>query len=470
MLLTISTTHQPATDLGFLLHKHPDRVQEFTQSYGTAHVFYPEAHAQRCTAALLLEIDPQSLLRTRKSVNSPDFALAQYVNDRPYAASSLFAVALGDVFRTALKGRCTARPELPGAALPLTLRLPAVPCRGGPEYARRLFEPLGWQVDAEPVPLDPGLPDWGDSRYVGLTLTGEHRLADALSHLYVLLPVLDGAKHYWVDHDEIEKLLRAGEGWLAGHPERAGITRRYLSRRNRLFQVAIARLAEVDDLDPATSTDIDGETSLISEEPADKPPALADQRVGAVLSALKSANAHSVVDLGCGPGNLVGRLLADPQFTQVTGVDVSQSAIQYAHKRLHVETMAASQRSRLSLLTGSVVYRDDRFTGHDAAVLMEVIEHIDPSRLPAMEQVVFGRTAPRTVVVTTPNAEYNALYEGLDHDAMRHADHRFEWSRAQFGAWARDVAEKYGYQVRILPVGHEDPQHGAATQMGVFNR
>ncbi|PSK92950.1 3' terminal RNA ribose 2'-O-methyltransferase Hen1 [Murinocardiopsis flavida] len=468
MLLTISTTHQPATDLGYLLHKHPDRVQEFTQSHGTAHVFYPESHEHRCTAALLLEIDPQSLLRTRKSVSSPDFALAQYVNDRPFAASSLFAVALGDVFRTALKGRCTARPELPDRRLPLTLSLPAVPCRGGPEYARRLFEPLGWQVRTEPVPLDPGLPDWGDSRYVGLTLTGEHRLADALSHLYVLLPVLDGAKHYWVDDDEIEKLLRAGEGWLAGHPERAGITRRYLSRRNRLFRVAIARLAEVDDLDPGA--DDGGETPAITEEAPDKPPALAEQRAGAVLAALKAANARSVLDLGCGPGKLVGRLLDDPQFTQVTGVDVSQAAIQFAHDRLRVETMPAAQRSRLTLLTGSVVYRDDRFAGHDAAVLMEVIEHIDPSRLPAMEQVVFGRAAPRAVVVTTPNAEYNALYEGLDHDAMRHTDHRFEWDRARFESWAREVAATYGYQVRFLPVGHEDPQHGASTQMGVFHR
>ncbi|TDD50218.1 3' terminal RNA ribose 2'-O-methyltransferase Hen1, partial [Nonomuraea terrae] len=270
MLLMISTTATPATDLGFLLHKHPERVQEFGQSFGTATVFYPEAGAERCTAALLLDVDPVALVRSRGK-GSPDFSLSQYVNDRPYAASSLLAVALADVFRTARAGRCKARPELPGTPLPLELRLPALPCRGGPELAQRLFEPLGWAVDARPVPLDEGFPEWGESRYVGLTLRGTVRVADALNHLYVLLPVLDDAKHYWIAPDEVDKLVRAGEGWLAGHPDRTLITRRYLGRRRALERTALARLAELgDDLeerldppidedptDPTTETDAD---------------------------------------------------------------------------------------------------------------------------------------------------------------------------------------------------------------------
>ncbi|GAA3758593.1 SAM-dependent methyltransferase [Spinactinospora alkalitolerans] len=513
MLLTISTTHRPATDLGFLLHKHPDRVQRFEQSYGTAHVFYPEAGPDACTAALLLEVDPQALLRARRGANSPDFALAQYVNDRPFAASSLFAVALGDVFRSALKGRCAARPELPGTALPLVLKLPAVPCRGGAERARRMFEPLGWEVEAEPVPLDPGLPDWGDSRYVALTLTGEQRLADALSHLYVLLPVLDGAKHYWVSGEEVDKLLRAaGEtaarsasieggggrraGWLKDHPERDFITRRYLARRGRLVRTAIERLAEVEDVaeeaaeegDTAQAADPVSEEaagwagtsgSAGSVEPADpappaetdeRGPSLADQRAGAVLAVLKAEGARRVVDLGCGSGRLLGRLLDDPVFERVTGVDVAANAVEWAHRRLRTERMPERQRRRLELFVGSLVYRDARFSGHDAAVLMEVVEHVDPSRLPALERVVFGHAAPRTVVVTTPNVEYNARYDGLEEGRLRHADHRFEWTRARFRAWADGVAEEYGYRVRYLPVGHDDPGLGPSTQMGVFTR
>lgn len=216
MFLTITTTgtpERPATDLGFLLHKHPDKAQAFSTSYGRAHVLYPEADDQRCTAALLLEVDAVALVRRGKGKGrggAPDAALAQYVNDRPYAASSLLAVALSAVFSSAMRGVCTAKPELPSQPRPLRIEVPAVAARGGPEVVRRLFEPLGWTVTAEPVALDSEFPEWGDSRYVRLELESTRlTLAEALRHLYVLLPVLDDAKHYWVASDEVDKLLRA---------------------------------------------------------------------------------------------------------------------------------------------------------------------------------------------------------------------------------------------------------------------
>ncbi len=225
MLLTITTTRAPATDLGYLLHKHPDRPQSFAVAAGQAHVFYPEATPERCTAALLLEVDPIGLVRDRKGAGK-DTALAEYVNDRPYAASSMLAVAIKEAFRTALTGRCDARPALAAEPIPLDLHVPALRCRGGTTLAHRVFAPLGWQVDTQAQPFTPA--DWGDSPYLGLRLTGELRLADALNHLYVLLPVLDDAKHYWVSTEEVDKLIRAGGGWLAGHPEKELITRRYL--------------------------------------------------------------------------------------------------------------------------------------------------------------------------------------------------------------------------------------------------
>jgi 3' terminal RNA ribose 2'-O-methyltransferase Hen1 len=494
-ITTTATTAYPATDLGYLLHKHPDRAQSFEQSFGTAHVFYPEATEERCTAALLLEVDPQALLRSRSSVSTPDFALAQYVNDRPYATSSLFTVAMGQVLRTALRGTCELRPELAATPIPLVLRLPAVPCRGGAERARALFAPLGWTVAAEPVPLDPGLPGWGDSHYLSLTLTGTVRLSDALGHLYVLLPAMDGNKHYWVDETEIDKLLRAGgaeegPGWLSGHPERDWITRRYLGRRERYVRTALARLAEADDL---VEGEEDADDPRVEEAAAAPPreerePTLAEQRAGAVLSVLRAEEVRSVVDLGCGSGRLLERLVADHTLERITGVDVSTVSLEHAHRRLckgcdphrhgaHLPLFGAAgaareapARSRPELLVGSVVYRDQRFAGHDAAVLMEVVEHLDPSRLPAMEEVVFGAAQPRVVVVTTPNAEYNTHYEGLAAGALRHADHRFEWTRAEFAAWTDRVAAAHGYRIRRLPVGPEHPESGAPTQMGVFTR
>src|ERR1051326_9180500 len=164
MLLTVTTTRAPATDLGYLLHKHPDRLQTYPTAAGAAYVFYPEATDERCTAALLLEVDPVALVRGKNSKNSKesstsknskssDGELAQYVNDRPYAASSMLAVALKEAFRTALTGRCDARPELAQDKIPLEIHVPALRCRGGADLARAVFEPLGWTVAAESQPL-----------------------------------------------------------------------------------------------------------------------------------------------------------------------------------------------------------------------------------------------------------------------------------------------------------------------------
>jgi 3' terminal RNA ribose 2'-O-methyltransferase Hen1 len=478
MLLSITLTEPPATDLGYLLHKHPDRLQSFAVSAGQAHVFYPEAAEQRCTAALLLEIDPITLVRGHRRASSGSteaFSLAEYVNDRPYAASSMLAVALGKVFRTAMTGRCDARPDLAARALPLEISIPALSCRGGAGLADRLLRPLGWDMEATRIPLDPELPEWGDSRYLTVRLTGQVRLADALSHLYVLLPVLDDSKHYWVDDAEIDKLIRAGGAWLAAHPERDLIIHRYLAHQRALTASAVARLAEVDDTEPEA---LDNAVPQAAPEAADAVPpraTLAQQRRDSVLTVLRdtvladSASAR-VADLGCGEGRLVAMLLREPSVARVLGVDVSHRALERTAQRLHLDTMPDRQRDRVDLLQSSLTYADARLASLDAAVLMEVIEHVDPPRLGALEQTVFGAARPGTVVVTTPNAEHNVRFPDLRPGAMRHPDHRFEWTRPQFRAWAAGVAGRRGYQVRFLPIGADDPEVGPPSQLAVFTR
>jgi 3' terminal RNA ribose 2'-O-methyltransferase Hen1 len=463
-ITTISKTRAPATDLGYLLHKHPDRVQSFAISSGQGHIFYPEATPERCTAALLLEIDPVALVRGRKD-SRPDGELAHYVNDRPYAASSMLAVALKEAFRTALAGRCTARPDLAAARLPLVIRVPALRCQGGPGLAQAVFGPLGWRVEATPQPLEPRA--WGDSPYLDLRLTGELRLADALNHLYVLLPVLDDAKHYWVSTEEVDKLIRAGGDWLAGHPERDLITRRYLAHQRGLTQSALARLAEADDTD---SAELD---NAVDADPAPDPdPAkpLAVQRREAVLALVRERGARRVGDFGCGAGALTKDLLAADGVELVRAVDVSARALQLAARSLKLDQLPPRQRARLEIFQSSLLYRDERLAGLDAVVLMEVIEHADADRLGALERSVFGFAAPGAVVVTTPNADFNVCFPGLPAGAMRHRDHRFEWTRAQFRDWAERVAADFGYQVRFAPVGAEHPRHGPPTQLAVFDR
>jgi 3' terminal RNA ribose 2'-O-methyltransferase Hen1 len=460
MLLTLTLTRPPATDLGFLLHKHPERLQEFSLPFGAAHVFYPEAGEERCTAALLLDVDPVGLIR-----RGVRFArLDQYVNDRPYVASSFVSVALSRVFNTALAGRCNARPELPEEVLPLEARLSVLPVRGGEEVLRRLFEPLGYELDAVQHPLDERFPEWGASRYHTVHLRGDVRLRELLTHLYVLIPVLDAQKHYWVGDDEVQKLLARGEGWLPSHPDRELIVNRYLKYQRPLARQALEQLLA--DEEPAV--DEDAEQREAEEEAVEEPLRLNEQRHGAVVAALRASGAGRVLDLGCGSGKLLRSLLVEPSFEKIVGVDISYAALEIARRRLRLERLAPRQRERVELFQTALTYRDKRLAGFDAAAVVEVIEHLDEPRLRSFERVVFAHAKPKAVVVTTPNQEYNAKFEGLPAGRFRHRDHRFEWTRAEFEAWAGRVAAENAYRVRFLPIGPEDPELGAPTQMAIF--
>ncbi len=465
MILTIATTHRPATDLGYLLHKHPDRHHVAELSFGTAHVLFPVASADRCEATVLLEIDPIGLVRASHHHGNQG-SLAHYINDRPYAASSYLSVALGRLFGTALGGRSKERPELAALAIPLEIGLPVLPCGSGQQLVRRLFEPLGYHVTAAPITLDPQFAEWGDSRYLAVTLAATVTLRDALEHLFVLLPVLDDDKHYWVGTDEVDKLLRRGGQWLARHPDKDLIARRYLRHDRQLTRAALARLVADEASDPDRA---DAENDA-AEAAAERKVGLHDQRIESVVTVITRAGAQRVLDLGCGSGQLIAALLKQGSVRQVTGLDVSHRALEAAVRRLHLDQMSARARARVELLHGSLTYTDGRLRDFDAAAVVEVIEHLDPPRLAAFERTVFGHAQPGLIVLTTPNAEYNALFEKLPAGTLRHADHRFEWTRAEFGDWVAEVAGRHGYRARLAGIGPEDVHLGCPTQMAVFSR
>jgi 3' terminal RNA ribose 2'-O-methyltransferase Hen1 len=466
MLLTLTTTNEPATDLGYLLHKNPARMQTEELSFGKAHVFYPEADRNRCTAAVLLDVDPVGLVRGRRGPAGEGGQLQQYVNDRPYAANSFMSVAIGRMFATAMGGKSKERQSLAETPIPLEARLPVIAARGGEDLVRRLFEPLDYTVAVEALPLDEKFPAWGESPYVSLQISATVTLQTLLTHLYVLIPVLDNEKHYWVGEDEIEKLLKRGEGWLGQHPEKELIVARYLKRQRGLTREALERLAEeAPPEEEAQATDGDEE-----EQKVERPLGLHEQRIGTVLSVLRGIGAKTILDLGCGEGKLLRHLIGDAHFEKILGMDVSWRSIEIAADRLKLKQLPERQRARIDLVQGSLMYRDKRLNGFDAAAVIEVIEHLDTARLAAFERVLFEFGKPAHVIVTTPNAEYNALFLTLPAGHFRHRDHRFEWSRAEFATWAECLAGEFGYKVRIQPIGTEDPVRGAPTQMGIFER
>lgn len=463
MLLTLTTTHQPATDLGYLLHKHPDKLQSFDLSFGSAHVFYPEVSAERTTAGLMLDVDPVGMVRGKSKQQTG--LLGQYVNDRPYVASSFLSVAISQVFGTALGGRCKDRPDLVMTPIPLIAKIDVLPVRAGEGFLHRIFEPLGYVVEAFRHPLDEQFPEWGESPYFSVTISGTKTLSELLSHLYVLIPVFDNEKHYFVGDDEVEKLLAKAGDWLGEHPEKEQITRRYLRHRSSLYREALSRLID----EPVVVTD-EAADQPASESGGEITQSLNDQRHGAVLAMLKASGARSVLDLGCSEGKFLRRLLDERQFERIVGMDVSVQVLQRAARRINYDRLPPLQKERIELIHGSLIYRDKRLAGFDAAAVIEVIEHLDPPRLSSLERVLFEFARPKTVVVTTPNSEYNVIWDSLPAGQFRHGDHRFEWTRAEFQTWATGVAERFGYSVRFLSVGPVDGAVGSPTQMGVFER
>jgi 3' terminal RNA ribose 2'-O-methyltransferase Hen1 len=461
MFLSIATTHRPATDLGFLLHKHPERVHETELPFGKAFVFYPQADDARCEAALVLDIDPIGLVRGK---GRSEGLLDAYVNDRPYAASSFLSVAMGRALRTAMTGSSRERPDLAETEIPLEVTVTPLPARGGVRLVHELFEPLGWSVETEAVE-DGGALTGKTPTYVTLKLAGAARLQALLNHLYVLIPVLDDDKHYWVGDDEVEKLLKRGEGWLDSHPARDLIVRRYLIHRRALARDALERLA------PETREETTEPEKRVTPEAAiEAPIRLNDQRLDAVVDALRDSGSRAIADLGCGEGKLLQRLVRERWVERLIGVDAAARDLEWASKRLRLDVAGAPPEGRVTLLHGGITYRDKRWEDVDAVALVEVIEHLDAERLPTLEKIVFGAARPATVVVTTPNAEYNALFPNLAAGAFRHPDHRYEWTRAQFEAWAGAVAEAHGYGAVLSGIGSAHETLGAPTQMAIFTK
>ena len=461
MLLQITTTHKPATDLGFLLHKHPDKFQSVDLSMGKAHIFYPESSEDKTTVALLLDIDSIDLVRGARNLAGKEFSLGQYVNDRPYTASSFMSVAIAKAFSTAMNGKCKAKPELVETKMPCEVKISVLPApKGGETLVRKLFEPLGYQVQLQRHILDDRFTDWGYSKYFTLELSQTITIRELLSHLYVLIPALDNDKHYFVNQHEIDKLLEKGKGWLANHPAKEQITRRYLLNLKSLSRQALERLnpeEETEEIEPEEDTETTKRKQTLNQ-----------QRLTLVLEQLKKSGAAKVIDLGCGEGKLLRMLLREKQFKEIAGMDVSYSELSKAKDRLHWDELAPKQKERITLFQGALTYKDKRLEGYDAAAIVEAIEHLDENRLPAFERVVFEFAQPKTIILTTPNREYNVMFENMKTGSLRHRDHRFEWTRAEFESWAKDVAARNNYQVEFLPVGEAEANIGAPTQMGIF--
>ena len=421
MILKISTTHQPAADLGYLLHKNPTRLHEETFPFGKGYVLFPEVSETKAEVALLLDVDPVGLVRGGSNYD-------QYVNDRPYTASSFISSAMLHFFSTAMSGRSKERQEVADIAIPIEFELPVLRAKGGEESIRGLLEPLGYALEIEQLR--------GNYFHVEGKITAQ--IKDVLTHLYILIPVIDNDKHYYVDKNEIGKLTNRAKDWLPTHPLKETIIQKFLRYDKILTKEATLRLAEFE-------PDLDEDETPVEEpkEIVEKKVSLHTQRLEQVTKKLVEIGAQNVVDLGCGEGRLMQMLIKQRQFKKVLGMDVCVRSLEYANRRLHLADASESLRKRVELIHGSLMYRDARIAGFDAAAIVEVIEHLDLARLAAFERVVFDFARPNYVVLTTPNVEWNKTFDLENTGEFRHDDHRFEWTREEFKSWCDQICERF---------------------------
>jgi len=458
MILNITTTTFPAKNLGFLLHKNPDNFKSVKLSIGKAHIFYPEASDERTTVSLLLDINPMELAKSKKNIIRKGFSLAQYVNDRPYVASSFMSVALAKAFSTAMNGTCKNKPELVDEKMDFEVEISVLHSpRGGDNLIKRLFLPLGYELEIKKYLLDEKFESWGEANYYTLKLRNKIKLKELLSHLYVLIPVLDNDKHYFVSSAEIEKLLTKGKGWLENHPEMEIIAKRYMIGLKSLSKEVIEKLYEGNE----------SYKNLLNLAKKEKK-YLNDIRLDSVFNELVQNKIYSVIDIGCGEGKLIQKLIKSSQFNKIAGMDVSYKELLKAKARMFFDEMAPRQKSRIDLFHGSIVYKDERLRIYQAATVIEVIEHLDEEKLHIFEKVLFEYTNPEFIIITTPNIEFNETYKKINKQDLRHHDHRFEWTREEFQSWSEKLAKKYNYNIEFKNVGESIKDIGSPTQMGIF--
>lgn len=464
MLLAIEAQITPGSDLGYLLHKNPAHHYTRSSPVGQVHMLYPEVTATQAQALLLLEVDPVAGVRQKRGHT---LGMDQYVNDRPFVAGSLLSVALAQHLASALNGHAKERPERVHEAIPLKLTLAAVASRGGPQLFETLFAPLGYRWQAERYTYAEGLAEQSESPYYTLTLEHCLPVQKALQHLYILLPVLDRYKHYYYGKAEIEKLLRHGEGWLETHPAQNLIVHRYLSHRPSLAQEALAQLAQLAPEDLLSDAQQGAE-----EQELEAPLSLNKQRIACVVDYVNEVlssdtSAKRLIDLGCGEGQVLQALLKHTPLSEIVGVDVSPHELERAERRLKLERMPEYQQRRLHLHQSSALYSDTRLHGADMVILVEVIEHLEPYQLQRLARVIFGEMQAKRLWISTPNREYNTVF-GMNPAHLRHGDHRFEWTRAEFQSWCQHQAQTYGYTVSFGGIGPEDTQYGHPTQWARF--
>lgn len=420
MQLSIYTKSPDARAVSYLLAKNPDNIYERYSKNHAVRFVYHTMTDDELYATIFVTPDALSLVKDEQA-----YDITHYINDREFAVSSIFLSLIRSALGTALNGKPKEEYEkYVSKHFPLTFEVGPVATSLTDEEIRALWEPLGYEVSIQAVS------EQKRARFV--TLTNSITLQQALQQLFILIPVMDDYKHYYIDEKEQERLQRYGEGWLEQHPLRDLIYKKALRFRH-----------------------------LLHEAPKENRGSLNMHRYEAIVKQVEKLPHRLVIDMGAGEGKLTEQLAQLQTIDTLYAVDPSNTALLKMKKRFSEADFAVTP----TIQWGSLYYEDTAFKGADVFILCEVIEHINEDRLEPFMKLITDSYAPKNIIITTPNAEYNKVYELED---MRHDDHRFEWTREQFRSWCSAAAP--GYDLRFEGIGEEHAVFGTPTQMCVMTR
>ncbi|MDN4617361.1 3' terminal RNA ribose 2'-O-methyltransferase Hen1 [Paenibacillus sp. PsM32] len=481
MYLTIKATGEHANMISHLLAKNPHNLYDRTEKGARVRLVYTSFEPHDTEAILFVTPDPIELVK-----GTPDhYDITQYINDRELAVSSLFCSYIRPALGTALNGKPKAD-YMNWVDYQFDLQMTFGPVASDlPDHVvESLFQPLGYEVQMERGEIDYSFDLKNRSTVRHIQISGQQTLQQMLRQVYILIPVLDNYKHYYINEDEIERLRRYGEGWLSTHPQHDLMIKRSLRFAPLIkeYEQQVANDASMDTLLTEISTHSveDATAQAESAEPLEiidglettiEPPVvrLNELRYRAIVEQVSLLpQRKQVIDFGAGEGKLSVRLGQIEGVEQVWAVEPSmQSQLRAIDRFAKLEGRTDDVIPVIT--TGSLFYRDERWIDQDVIILCEVIEHINEVRLPQVIHTLFTDYRPQTLIITTPNREYNEVYD-MDTEEIRHADHRFEWTRAEFEQYCTQWIQNRPYTFTISGIGEKHEQYGQPTQMVVFHR
>lgn len=482
MYLTIKATGEHASMISHLLAKNPHNLYDRTEKGARVRLVYTSFQPQDTEAMLFVTPDPIELVK-----GTPDhYDITQYINDRELAVSSLFCSYIRPALGTALNGKPKAD-YIDWVDYRFTLQMTFGPVASDlPDHViESLFQPLGYEVQIERGEIDYSFDLKNRSTVRHIQISGQQTLQQMLRQLYILIPVLDNYKHYYINEDEIERLRRYGEGWLSTHPQHDLMIKRSLrfAPLVKEYEQQVAKESSIDALsteistnsiqsnkEQAQSTEQQLERINTIETETETPVVrLNELRYRAIVEQVSLLpQRKQVIDFGAGEGKLSVRLGQIEGVEQVWAVEPSmQSQLRAIDRFAKLEGRTDDVIPVITI--GSLFYRDERWVDQDVIILCEVIEHINEVRLPQVIHTLFTDYRPQTLIMTTPNREYNEVYQ-MDADEIRHTDHRFEWTRAELEQYCTQWIQNRPYTFTISGIGDKHEQHGQPTQMVVFRR